>query len=67
LVANTGLRIQDKDGFLFRLDFTPFYNLNHTGQLLPPQRFSPWAGISFGYRIGGKRKMKEKIEEVERN
>ena len=56
IIVNTGLRIQDKNGFLFRIDFTPFFNPNNEGQLLPPKGFKPWAGLSIGYRIGKYRK-----------
>jgi len=56
LIPSTGLRIQDKNGVLFRLDFTPFYNLNIVGQLLPPKRFTPWGGLSIGYGLDRKNK-----------
>jgi len=56
MIPSTGFRIQDKDGFLLRIDFTPIFNLNNKGQLLPPKRFAPWVGLSIGYRIGKNRK-----------
>jgi hypothetical protein len=56
LIPSTGFRIQDKEGFLFRIDFTPFFNPNSKGQLIPPKSFKPWVGLSIGYRIGKKNK-----------
>ncbi len=56
MIPSTGFRIQDKDGFLLRIDFTPFFNLNSEGQLLPPKSIKPWVGLSIGYRIGKNRK-----------
>jgi len=56
LIVNTGFRIQDKDGFLFRIDFTPFFNPDKEGQLLPGNKLNPWAGLSIGYRIGKNKK-----------
>jgi len=56
LIPSTGLRIQDKNGFLFRIDFTPFFNPNSKGQLIPSKSFKPWVGLSIGYRIGKKNK-----------
>lgn len=52
MILSTGLRFQDKNGFLLRIDFTPFFNLNNEGHYIPSKRFVPWFGLSIGFRIG---------------
>jgi hypothetical protein len=50
--AIIGLRVQSKNGFLFRFNFTPIYtNFNNTETR---NNLYPFFGISFGYGFGGK-------------
>ncbi len=48
-----GLRIQAKNGFLFRADFTPY--ITDLGKIKTADRFYPSFGISFGYSFGRKK------------
>jgi hypothetical protein len=59
LIGMFGIRIQNNKGFLFRLSYTPFLdlgtdrkdpNINHPGG------FYSWAGLSFGWTFGKKKK-----------
>jgi hypothetical protein len=47
-----GMRVQSKNGFLFKVGFTPLVNLDNTFQMWGFETFLPWAGISIGYSIG---------------
>ncbi len=51
-----GIRIQAKNGFLFRLDFTPLYD-----QIIIKRESGyniiPWFGFSLGYSFGKKKKI----------
>jgi hypothetical protein len=56
LAGHAGIRVQKKNGFLFRFGFTPLYELtdileNRTVymQLDITEAFLPWVGMSFGY------------------
>jgi len=56
LTGYLGLRVQKQGGFLFRIGFTPVYELTDNPgyrtaflQLGTRNRFVPWLGMSFGY------------------
>ena len=53
--ALIGIRVQSKNGFLFRLNFTPvYYYIDLTASR---RQFYPFFGISFGYSFGTKKKL----------
>ena len=54
LTGNVGIRVQLKNGFLFRFGFTPVYNLISISEELVnysiiPRKVGYWFGISLGY------------------
>ena len=56
LTGCAGIRIQSRNGFLLRLDFTPLVELNDNAgtrtiymQTGSGKRFLPWVGVSLGY------------------
>lgn len=54
LTGNVGIRIQSRNGFLFRFGFTPVVNLTSISEELVdysiiPRKIGYWFGFSFGY------------------
>lgn len=53
ILGNTGFRFQIRKNFLFKINFTPLFQINYfTREDIYKLRLSPWFGLSIGYSFG---------------